>query len=96
MMALFERVVAFLLATITVAVLLYLTFSEYDRRVAVAQTLEQMRAHVANDQIFSAILCYRVQVLEQASPGPAHLDCPNLLRHMIDGDLINKPNGAAL
>jgi len=92
MKALFERAVALALAMLTVVVLVYLTFSEYDRRLLVARNLELMQSHVGNDQIFSAILCEHTQSIERSLDHRAPIDCPKLLRQMLDGDALLMPD----
>jgi hypothetical protein len=92
MRGLAERLLAFGLATLTVAVLVYLTFSEYDRRNQVARSLYRMETHITNGPIFGAILCEHIYHMERSAGHLPAIDCPAVIRELLEKENLIKPD----
>ncbi len=86
-----ERSLALGLAALTVVVLVYLSFSEYDRRNQVSRSLYRMESHIANGPVFGAILCEHIYHIERSAGYLPAIDCPAVIRELLEKENLIKP-----
>jgi hypothetical protein len=85
-----EQIFATMLAGVTVAVMAYLSFAEFDRRAEVQRSLYRMDAHIAAGPVFGTIICEHIYHLERAAGSLSPLDCPKIIRELLEKEVPPK------